>query len=96
MMYFEISPTAAMWLARLQAFSERYLLPHNAAWQGQGLGRFLLAKMLRYLRERGTGEVTGQCLLENGGMAELARYAGFEVEPGEDTVAMRLVLHDGV
>ncbi|MDB5880723.1 MAG: family N-acetyltransferase [Ramlibacter sp.] len=67
-----------------------------SAWQGKGLGRFLLAKMLRYLRERGTGEVAGQCLLENGGMAELARHAGFEVAPGADSVAMRLVLHDGL
>jgi acyl-CoA dehydrogenase len=32
-MDFEISARAAQWLTRLQAFSERYLLPHNAAWQ---------------------------------------------------------------
>jgi acyl-CoA dehydrogenase len=32
-MDFEISPTAALWSARVEAFSERYLLPHNAAWQ---------------------------------------------------------------
>lgn len=67
-----------------------------SAWQGKGLGRFLLAKLLRFLRERGTAEVVGQCLPENGGMAVLARHAGFEVELGEDTVTMRLVLHDGL
>ncbi|MDB5880724.1 MAG: acyl-CoA dehydrogenase [Ramlibacter sp.] len=32
-MDFEVSPRAAQYLARLEAFSERYLLAHNAAWQ---------------------------------------------------------------
>jgi acetyltransferase len=67
-----------------------------SAWQGKGVGRFLLDKLLRYLRDRGTAEVAGQCLPENGGMIELARRAGFEIEPGSDTVAMHLVLHDGL
>lgn len=30
------------------------------------------------------------------GMAVLARYAGFELEQNEDSVTMRLVLHDGL
>jgi len=67
-----------------------------SAWQGKGVGRFLIAKLLRYLRERGTAEVAGQCLPENGRMIELARRAGFEVESGADTVSMRLVLQDGI
>ena len=32
-MDFEPSPTAALWRDRVRGFSERYLLPHNAAWQ---------------------------------------------------------------
>ena len=32
-MDFEPSPSAALWSARVEAFSQRYLLPHNAAWQ---------------------------------------------------------------
>jgi acetyltransferase len=65
-----------------------------ASWQGKGLGRALLAKLIRYLRERGTGEVIGQCLVENVAMAALARRLGFEVDAeGKDGVmAMRLVL----
>jgi acetyltransferase len=65
-----------------------------SAWQRKGLGRLLLDKLVRYLRERGTHEVIGQCLLENTGMASLARRLGFEVSrvPGEETMAMRLVL----
>jgi acetyltransferase len=67
----------------------------SAAWQGKGLGRALLGKLVRYLRERGTQEVTGQCLVENVAMAALARRTGFEVAPeGTDgLVAMRMVLN---
>lgn len=65
-----------------------------SAWQGKGLGRILMDKLLAYLRVRGTAEVAGQCLLENKGMAALARGAGFEVteEEGGETVGMRLAL----
>ncbi len=63
-------------------------------WQRKGLGRVLMDKLVRYLRERGTEEVVGQCLPENTGMASLARSMGFEVAtaPAGDTVSMRLVL----
>jgi acetyltransferase len=65
-----------------------------SSWQRKGLGRALLAKLVNYLRERGTVEVVGQCLAENTGMATLARSLGFEVAPtpSEDTMSMRLVL----
>jgi acetyltransferase len=58
------------------------------------LGRLLLAKLVRYLRERGTAEVVGQCLHENNAMASLARHAGFVVqaEPDSDTMSLRLRL----
>ena len=64
------------------------------AWQGKGLGRLLLAKLVRYLRERGTGEIVGQCLHENNAMASLARHAGFAVQagPDPDTMSLRLPL----
>ncbi len=63
------------------------------ASQRQGLGAALLGKLLRYLRERGTQEVVGQCLTENAGMAALARKLGFEVKHEADGVmALRLVL----
>ena len=61
-------------------------------WQGKGLGRALLDKLIRYLRERGTGEIVGQCLSENRAMAELARGAGFEVVDGSDSMELRLGL----
>ncbi len=66
-----------------------------AAWQGKGLGRVLLGKLIGYLRERGTQEVNGQCLTENAAMAALARRSGFEVAPegSGGVMAMRLILN---
>ena len=62
-------------------------------WERKGVGRVLLDKLVRYLRERGTAEVVGECLAENAGMAVLARETGFEVRPdGQGTVALRLPL----
>jgi acetyltransferase len=63
-------------------------------WQGLGLGRLLLDKLLTYLQERGTCEVVGECLPENTEMASLAHHAGFELTKGtaSDIVTMRLAL----
>jgi acetyltransferase len=63
-------------------------------WQGKGLGRALMEKLLQYLRERGLEEVEGQCLRENVGMTTLAKKLGFEVGAGPtgDTMAMHLDL----
>jgi acetyltransferase len=65
-----------------------------SGWQGKGLGRILMDKLLAFLRARGTAQVTGQCLADNTGMAALARQAGFDVQPeaGGDTMSMRLNL----
>ncbi|MFD0669218.1 bifunctional acetate--CoA ligase family protein/GNAT family N-acetyltransferase [Ramlibacter sp. MAHUQ-53] len=51
-------------------------------WQGRGLGRALLARMVDYLRARGTGELVGQCQGDNARMARLAMALGFEVGNG--------------
>ena len=61
-------------------------------WQGRGLGRLLLARLVEHLRERGTRELVGECLPENTGMAGLARAAGFSVRQREGLVEMRLDL----
>ena len=63
--------------------------------QHRGLGRLLLDKLLRYLRERGTREVWGECLVENTGMAALARGLGFELrmQPDRGTLGLYLALH---
>jgi acetyltransferase len=63
-------------------------------WQRRGLGRALLTRLIAYLRSRGTREVWGECLIENIGMAALARSLKFEVSPGAEggLYALRRVL----
>ena len=69
-----------------------FALQVAAPWQGLGLGRLLLAKMIRYLHERGTAEIVGECLRENEAMAAVARSAGFEVATSNGVVTMRMAL----
>lgn len=61
-------------------------------WQGKGLGFALLRKLIAHMRARGTGELWGQCLPENAGMASLARKLGFDVRVQDDVVQLRRVL----
>jgi len=56
------------------------------------LGFLLMKKMIRYCRDRGTGELVGDVLRENDAMLKLARALGFEVQPGEDNGYLRLRL----
>ncbi|MCC7492786.1 MAG: bifunctional acetate--CoA ligase family protein/GNAT family N-acetyltransferase [Fimbriimonadaceae bacterium] len=46
--------------------------------KGQGLGRALMEKMIRYLKERGVHKVVGQVLPDNDAMLGLAETMGFE------------------
>ena len=69
-----------------------FALQVATGWQGKGLGRGLMEKMVRYLRARGTAELVGECLLENQAMAGLARSLGFSVKPGPDGMALHLAL----
>lgn len=64
--------------------------------KGQGLGRLLMEKIIRYCRERGTRVLTGQALMENSGMQGLAEKLGFSVVRNydDDVVEMRLPLCD--
>src|SRR5688572_26730582 len=55
-MDFAPSARSLAWLARLQAFSERYLLPHNAAWHrhaGEGRAPPFLEDLKTLAREEG-------------------------------------------
>jgi len=61
--------------------------------QGQGLGRLLLEKMVRYCRERGLRELRGQVLEDNRAMLALAKRLGFQRGPVvEGVVDIRLSL----
>ena len=54
--------------------------------KGQGLGTLLMRKLIRYWRERGTRELWGSVLAENGAMLQLARSLGFRVRAREQNV----------
>ena len=58
------------------------------AWQGQGLGRRLLATLLEHAQGAGVREAVGVVLATNRAMLQLARSMGFAVsaEPGDATV----------
>ncbi|OGB10808.1 MAG: GNAT family N-acetyltransferase [Burkholderiales bacterium RIFCSPHIGHO2_12_FULL_61_11] len=60
--------------------------------KGRGLGRALLAKMIRYLKSRGTGMLVGECLRQNDAMAALARGLGFSVTSAGEGETMSLTL----
>jgi acetyltransferase len=64
--------------------------------KGQGLGRALLEKLVRYCRARGTEEVVGQVLAENRAMLSLARRLGFISQsiPRDGVVEVRLRLRE--
>jgi acetyltransferase len=52
--------------------------------KGIGLGGRLLQKMIDYCRSQGTQQLTGCTMLENAGMANLARKLGFTVRYNRD------------
>jgi acetyltransferase len=61
--------------------------------KGHGLGHVLLEKILRYCRDRGTGEIVGQVLASNERMLALARACGFTLRRIDgSTVEVRLAL----
>ena len=60
--------------------------------KSQGLGTLLLEKMIRYCKTKNLQRLTGVTMLENAGMANLARKLGFTVkfDRDEDVVHMEL------
>ena len=60
--------------------------------KGLGLGSILMDKIIRYSRDRGTGELCGEVLDENRGMQALARKLGFVIAPGSENGTRSLSL----
>lgn len=62
----------------------------------QGLGTLLLEKMLRYCKSKNLQRLTGITMLENFGMANLARKLGFTVkfDREEEVIHMELVFQN--
>src|SRR5262249_39817057 len=59
--------------------------------KGQGLGRLLMQKLLRYCRGRGTQQLLRNVLSENVAMLQLAKSLGFRVR-GSDGDIMEIAL----
>lgn len=59
--------------------------------KGRGLGRILLAKLIRYCRDRGTGEIEGRVTANNPRMLNLARDLGFQIESDHANEGMRVI-----
>ncbi len=67
------------------------------AWQGCGVGRMLLARMVEIARERGLQRLVGETLATNQPMIRLAVYLGFKVTVHADDPTLRVLerdLHD--
>ncbi len=54
------------------------------AWQGQGLGRLLFARLLQYAERAGVAQMQGDVLHGNRAMLGLARRSGFAVREHPD------------
>jgi acetyltransferase len=90
---------------RLAGVSRFHLHPETAvaefalvvgdAWQGRGLGRHLLERLIAIARERGVKRLVGQVLAENGPMLELTRKLGFTAAPTEDPTVVGVGLDPG-
>ena len=62
------------------------------SWQGRGIGRRLLAKLIEAARRRGVKRLYGEILAINRPMLELARKLGFSLERHDDPTLTRASL----
>ena len=60
-------------------------------WQGRGLGRRMLERLIEVARTRGLKAMVGQVLAENQPMLALSRKLGFEVSGHPDDGALKRV-----
>jgi acetyltransferase len=64
------------------------------AWQGCGLGRLLLERVIDAARRNGVRELTGDVLATNARMLALARRLGFRIELHPEGAALRRIVRD--
>ena len=62
------------------------------SWQGRGIGRRLLAKLIEAARRRGVKRLYGEILATNRPMLELARKLGFDLGRHDDPTITRALL----
>jgi acetyltransferase len=64
------------------------------AWQGCGLGRLLLERVIDAARRNGVRRLTGDVLATNARMLALARRLGFRIEPHPEGGTLRRIVRD--
>ena len=64
------------------------------AWQGCGLGRLLLERVIDAARRNGVRRLTGDVLAANARMLALARRLGFRSEPHPEGATLRRIVKD--
>jgi len=64
------------------------------AWQGCGLGRLLLDRVVDAARRNGVRCLTGDVLAANARMLALARRFGFRIEPHPEGATLRRIVKD--
>jgi acetyltransferase len=88
--------------ARILGVSRFYLRPETGvaefalvvsdAYQGKGLGRHLMERLIAIARERGVKRLAGQVLRENEPMLKLTRSLGFRPGPSDDPAVAAVTL----
>jgi acetyltransferase len=61
-------------------------------WQGKGLGRRMMQRLIEVARERGLESMVGWILASNDEMLDLCRRLGFEDVPDDDPTTRKLLL----
>jgi acetyltransferase len=64
------------------------------AWQGCGLGRLLLERIIDAARRNGVRRLTGDVLASNARMLALARRFGFRIEAHPEGATLRRIVRD--
>jgi acetyltransferase len=62
------------------------------AWQGKGVGSYLMRRLSDCARQRGVNCLHGEVLRENESMLRLMHTLGFAIQPTEDPGVVRAVL----
>jgi acetyltransferase len=65
------------------------------AWQGKGVGSFLMRRLVDGARERGVKRLVGDVLRENTTMLRLMSTLGFVIRPTEDATVVRVEMELG-
>jgi acetyltransferase len=63
------------------------------AWQGRGIGKHMMLKLISVARSRGVPQIYGEILSTNHGMLEMMRKLGFRLQRNAgDATIMRATL----